>query len=71
MKPSYELTNQINGELTQVETWINANKLFINVQKTNYMVISSRIVINGIDIKLGGEPISRASHHKLVPWCHN
>ena len=50
MKPSYELTNQINGELTQVETWINVNKLSIYVQKTNYMIMSCRRVIDDIDI---------------------
>ena len=66
IKPSFGLTNQINGKLNQVETWINAKKLSIYVQKTNYMIMSSRRVTDDIDIKPGGELISRASHHKFL-----
>ena len=32
-------TSLINSELAQVQMWINANKLSLNVRKTNYMII--------------------------------
>ena len=66
MKPSEDITNMINAELTQVQTWINANKLSLNVQKTNYMIISNRRAVDDIDINLGGEAITRVSQHKFL-----
>ena len=35
IKPSTDHTSLINSELAQVQTWINANELSLNVQKTN------------------------------------
>ena len=37
------LLNTINTELIQVSDWIKANKLSLNVQKTNYMIYSNTI----------------------------
>ena len=33
-----QLTNIINTELTDVVNWLNANRLSLNVDKTNFMV---------------------------------
>ena len=38
INPSLDHTSLINSELAQVQTWINVNKLLLNVKKTNYMV---------------------------------
>ena len=54
INPSNDHTSMINSELAQVQTWINANKLSLNVQKTNYMVISKRNQIENINISLSG-----------------
>ena len=44
---SHENVNQllrtVNNELTQVTDWIKANKLSLNLQKTNFMLFSNRI----------------------------
>ena len=56
----------INSELAQVQTWMNANKLSLNVQKTNYMIISNRHQIENIKFSLSGPPIARTSRHKFL-----
>ena len=44
---------------------INAKIICINVQKTNYMIISNRNQIEIMNITLNGQPIVRTSHHKF------
>ena len=42
INPYTGYTSFKNSELSQVQTWINAKKLSLIVQKTNYMIISKR-----------------------------
>ena len=42
IKPSFDTINLINDELTQVQLWISANRLSLNVEKTNFMILSFR-----------------------------
>ena len=58
INPSTVPTYLFNYELAQVQTWINANNLTLNVQKTNYMIISSRNQIEDMNISLNGQPIA-------------
>ena len=51
------LLNLMNNELQLVQSWIHANKLSLNIEKTNYMLFSnsldtlpSHVQINGINI---------------------
>jgi len=66
VNPSNDNTSIINSELDQVQTWINANKLSLNVQKTNYMIISNRNQSENINISLSGQLIARTSNHKFL-----
>lgn len=43
-----EVLNVMNGELKKVVDWLNANKLSLNVNKTNYMIFRSKT--RGIDV---------------------
>ena len=36
------LTAVANKELQNINTWMNANKLFVNVKKTNYVIFKSK-----------------------------
>ena len=47
-----ELTEIFNRELVKISSWLNANKLLINVTKTNYMIFGPRIMTNRFDINL-------------------
>ena len=40
--PFTDYTSLIYSELAQVQTWINANKISLNLQKTNYMIVSNK-----------------------------
>ena len=66
VKPSEDITNMINAELTLVQTWIYTNKLSLNVQKNNYMIISNRRAVDDIDINLCGGATTRVSQHKFL-----
>ena len=55
-----ELIININRELTNVDIWFRANKLFLNIEKTNFMLFCSKNknksysiqpTINGLQIK--------------------
>ena len=39
---NYDLEKMINTELAYVNSWLKANKLSLNVAKTEFMVIGSR-----------------------------
>lgn len=37
-----ELVSQSNDELIKISTWLQYNKLFLNIDKTNYIIFHSR-----------------------------
>ena len=66
LNPTTDCTSLINSELVQVQTWINANKLSLKVQKTNWIKTSKRNQIENKCISLSGQSIARTSNHKLL-----
>ena len=66
INPSTVPTSLNNYELAQVRTWINGNKLSLNVRKTVYMIISNRNQIEHMNISLSDQPIARTSNLKLL-----
>ena len=60
-KDVQSLSNNINEELKRVSTWLVANKLSLNIQKTNYIVFSGNKQINGVlNIKMCDSTIQRS-----------
>ena len=53
-------------ELVQVQTLRNANKLSVNVRKTNFMIISNKNHIENKNISLTGQPEAKTSDHKFL-----
>ena len=53
----------INADIKTLEQWLDANKLSLNLVKTEYMIIASSLKLKHIDfsplIKLAGKPIQR------------
>ena len=45
------LKTQINTELKSINLWLRANKLSLNVAKTEFMVISSRQKLQSLNDK--------------------
>ena len=46
------LVTSINEELIKVQNWFRVNQLFLNVQKTSFMVFSKRAPVDNIVIVL-------------------
>ena len=66
-----ELEQATNFELNNLYNWLKANKLSLNIAKTEFMVISTRQKFlaencSEINIQLDGHPISRVEHTKSL-----
>lgn len=60
----------MNSDLDNIYQWLTANKLTLNISKTEYMIIGSRHNLNKINIdpkiKIGGESINRVKTAKSL-----
>ena len=66
-----DLEQETNSELLNLHCWLKANKLSVNVAKTEFMVIGSRQKLlaeshNEINIKLEDQVISNVDHAKSL-----
>ena len=66
-----ELEQATNSELTNLYSWLKANKLSLNIAKTEFMVVSSRQKFlaencSELNIRLDNQPISRVDHAKSL-----
>ena len=65
-----ELKLEINPELSNLNRWLKANKLSLNVAKAELMIIGSRQRLDTqsdeIDIEIDGEKIKRVDHSKSL-----
>ena len=66
-----ELEQATNFELTNLYSWLKANKLSLNIAKTEFMVVSSRQKFlaencSELNIRLDNQPISRVEHAKSL-----
>ena len=66
-----ELEQATNTELNNLYSWLKANKLSLNIVKTEFMVISIRQKFlaencSEINIQLDGHPIGRVEHAKSL-----
>ena len=62
------LTKTVNKELRLVKKWLDANKLSLNIDKTNYIIFhsSSSNVPSGSNIKIGKKQIKRVKFVKFL-----
>ena len=65
------LETQINTELKSINFWLRANKLSLNVAKTEFMVISSRQKLHSlndktINVNVEGVKINQTDHSKAL-----
>lgn len=60
-KDFFSLGNIINGEIEKLSEWFKANKLSINIKKSNYMIFKPRQkgLVNDLSITLNGHIIDR------------
>ena len=62
------LTQTINKELSKVKSWLDCNKLALNIDKTNFVLFHSprEILPDQINIKFGHKKVSRAKYVKFL-----
>ena len=60
------LVNTMNSELKSVHSWIQANKLSLNLTKTNYMLFSNSIQTLPGDININGVNIESVQSTKFL-----
>ena len=63
---SPDILNNTNRDLVSLNKWLSANKLFLNVGKTNYMVLSNRKQPPSLDLKIGNSSIQRTDVHMFL-----
>ena len=58
-----KLKDKINKELLKVKSWLEINKLALNIEKTNFVVFHSsrKKLPNDIQAGFGKKPMARAS----------
>ena len=63
-----DLTKKVNNELKYVKRWLDANKLSLNISKTNYIIFHSyadSIPLNTV-IKIGKKHIAKVKYIKFL-----
>ena len=62
------LYNDMNKDLSMLAEWFLANKLAINVSKTNYMFFTKHKQVNlpNIELKINNEPITRTPTFRFL-----
>ena len=63
-----QLQKIVNKELKQVKKWLDANKLALNVDKTNFVIFHStnKSLDEAINIKIGKELVKQAKYVKFL-----
>ena len=58
----------INRELLKVKSWLEVNKLSLNIEKTNFVIFCSprKNLVDHVNIKFGKKPVSRSRYVKFL-----
>ena len=65
-KDAQVLVQTVNSELRNITSWIHANKLSLNLTKTNYMIYSNSLKMLPGDIMFNGVLIDRVTSTKFL-----
>jgi hypothetical protein len=63
-----QIAQLMNSELKKIHTWLNTNKLSLNISKTQYIIFKTKIkkIDSYDDIKIDGNVIDRVESAKFV-----
>ena len=62
-------STHINRDLESLNNWLLANKLFLNIDKTKYMIIHNRGRPPDLNLNIGGAQVNRCTVHKFLGVC--
>lgn len=60
------LADLLSNELCNVDKWLTANRLALNLEKTSFMIISHNHISDDICIKMRGRSIERVNYAKFL-----
>ena len=62
------LQSTVNKELNKMKMWLDVNKLSLNIDKTNFIIIKSpqHFIAEAVSIKIGNLPIRKTSYVKFL-----
>ena len=61
-----DISQQFNLELAYIDTWLSANKLYLNIDKTKYMILSNRSQTSILNLKVGNSIIDKTATHTFL-----
>ena len=65
-----DLQSKLNNDLSRIRSWLQANKLSLNVKKTKYSIITNQYTLAHLahqpDIKIDGHQIDRIKSHRYL-----
>ena len=65
-----DLQSKLNHDLAQIQTWLQANKLSLNVKKTKFSIIGSHNKLANLnhqfDVKINEHYLERAKTYKYL-----
>ena len=61
-----ELVAHVNQRLRIIDDWCNSNKLFLNRDKCEYMIVTNRATLSTNDILIGNDKINEAKTFKYL-----
>ena len=58
----------MNNELTNIASWLSANKLSLNIKKTHFIIFKSRgkKINQNVSIKIDNQEIEQVKHTKFL-----
>ena len=66
LRKNINISPIVNNELNSINTWLEANKLCLNVDKTKYMIFSIKDKPPDINISISNNLIGRTEVHKFL-----
>ena len=60
------LSEKTIDTLNKIATWIDYNKLTLNVQKTSYILISNKTITDNFNINIKGVELKRDTYAKIL-----
>ena len=60
------LVDRMNNELKSVQSWIHANKLSLNIEKTHYMIFSNSLDLLPENVKINDTILSQVESTKFL-----
>ena len=64
-----DITIQVNSEFYAVNDWLSSNKLYLNVNKSKYMILTNQLQASDLNLRFGNLLVDRAVTNKFLGIC--